>query len=388
MNTPVSNLLISNQSTAKIRMNLLATPLASIFGSGFLVILPVLATATGNWMGIAIIVVTSLAYAVGTAIRFNIQHAEPIIEKGQNTLVSSLDRISDVSISVAYIISITLYLQILSSFLLAGFNLTSQLFQDISTTIVIVSIVIVALTRGLGTLNFLETWSLMTTLALVVVIILGFIQYDLASIQQGVQSIPTPTTSWWEMATVVGGALIVVQGFETPRFLGNSYDAGLRVWSSRWSQIVSSTIYLAFVFLAIPLIPELGGQYADNLLIKLVTYTAIPFLSAGVVSAALLSQFSAAVADTIATQGNVTEVSQKRIHPKLIYLSIGILAIILTWSADTFEILALASKAFAFYYFLQCLIALIIAPNNLYRLGFSAIGVAMLFIVLFAKPVG
>ena len=59
------------------------TPLASIFGSGFLVIVPILAGAVGPYSTLVMAGICGLAYAVGSVIRFNIRHAEPIIESGE-----------------------------------------------------------------------------------------------------------------------------------------------------------------------------------------------------------------------------------------------------------------------------------------------------------------
>ena len=57
-----------------------ATPLASIFGSGFLVIVPILNAAVGPYAVVAMLIVCGLAYAMGSVIRFNIRHAEPLLE--------------------------------------------------------------------------------------------------------------------------------------------------------------------------------------------------------------------------------------------------------------------------------------------------------------------
>jgi hypothetical protein len=56
-----------------------STPLASIFGSGFLVIVPILAGAVGSYSVVAMASVCALAFAVGIVIRFNIVHAEPAL---------------------------------------------------------------------------------------------------------------------------------------------------------------------------------------------------------------------------------------------------------------------------------------------------------------------
>ena len=59
-----------------------ATPLASIFGSGFLVIVPILNGAVGPYAWLAMACVCGLAYAMGSVIRFNIRNAEPLMEDG------------------------------------------------------------------------------------------------------------------------------------------------------------------------------------------------------------------------------------------------------------------------------------------------------------------
>ena len=54
------------------------TPLASIFGSGFLVIISVLSDAVGVYALPAMVAICSLAFLVGIVIRFNIAKAEPL----------------------------------------------------------------------------------------------------------------------------------------------------------------------------------------------------------------------------------------------------------------------------------------------------------------------
>ena len=56
------------------------TPLASIFGSGFLIIVPILCGAVGKYAVFAMAGVCALAYGVGYAIRYNIKNAEPLDE--------------------------------------------------------------------------------------------------------------------------------------------------------------------------------------------------------------------------------------------------------------------------------------------------------------------
>ena len=106
-------------ATDKNLMRATATPLASIFGSGFLVIVPILAVTVGKLSVIAMLLVTAVAYAIGEVIRFNIRHAEPQLEnQTAKKTTASIEEISDIALVLAYTISVSLYLRILASFLL------------------------------------------------------------------------------------------------------------------------------------------------------------------------------------------------------------------------------------------------------------------------------
>ena len=72
---------------------------------------------------------------------------------------------------------------------------------------------------------------------------------------------------------------------------------------------------------------------------------------------------------------------------------VSLFAIILIWTADLLEIIALASRAFALYYLLQCVVALI-ANHHYYErkaywlhcTNFATVATILAFIVLFAIP--
>jgi hypothetical protein len=102
--------------------------------------------------------------------------------------------------------------------------------------------------------------------------------------------------------------------------------------------------------------------------------------------AAALSQFSAAVADTLAATGNLQESTAGHITSKWGCLFVGAGALALTWSGNTYEILALASRAFAFYYLMQCLVAITISQSTIQRIGMAVLAAALGFITVFAVP--
>lgn len=366
-----------------------STPLSSIFGSGFLVIVPILAGAVGEYSVLAMAVVCALAYAVGMVIRFNIRQAEPVLAKQPSEATLALERSSDLALVLAYVISVCLYLHILSSFVLGGFHADTELNENLLTTAIIVAIMAIGLTKGLDGLGKLEKIGLYVTLLIIVLLLAGFAAYDVKALgsPEGITMPKASSNNPWEILTIVAGTLIVVQGFETTRYLGSEFDADTRVSASRWSQIISTVVYLVFIAVALPLVHTLNGQYDDNSLIKLAG-TASGLLVAPLIIAAAMSQFSAAVADTLGATGNMEEATRGHLKSKFGTILVGGGAIALSWSADTEEILAIASRAFAFYYLLQCLVAVSVSKSTPQRIGMVAVAIVLAFITIFAVPAG
>jgi hypothetical protein len=118
--------------------------------------------------------------------------------------------------------------------------------------------------------------------------------------------------------------------------------------------------------------------------------TALPLM---LIVAAIMSQFSASVADTVGAGGLASESSRGRLSSNKGYLVVSLFAIILIWTADLLEIIALASRAFALYYLLQCVVALIAnhhyyerKTNYLHFTNFVTVATILAFIVVFATP--
>jgi hypothetical protein len=374
------------QNNIKTLAKATSTPLASIFGSGFLVIVPILAGAVGSYSVLAMACVCALAYAVGIVIRFNIVHVEPALAGSPAESTLSLERISDLALILAYIISVCLYLHILSAFVMGGLHMDSGINDDLLTSFVIVAIMVIGMTKGLGMLDFLEQVALLITLLIIVLLFLGFGHYDWTAWQSTGITLPKASDhSNWEILTIVAGTLIVVQGFETTRYLGKEFNADIRIRASRWSQIISTVVYLLFIALALPIVHTLNGHYNDNSLIKLAGI-ASGLLIAPLIIAAALSQFSAAVADTGAAIGNMVEVTHEHIKARWGYILIGGGALALTWSANTLEIVALASRSFAFYYMLQCFVAISVCKSIAQKIGIGSIAAVLAFIAIFAVP--
>jgi hypothetical protein len=95
------------------------TPLASILGSGLLIIVPVLERTLGGLAVFGAIAVCVVAWFAGSAVRHCVRVVEPqIASDNLDDTTRRLDRLADAVIVIAYVISVTLYVRILSSFVL------------------------------------------------------------------------------------------------------------------------------------------------------------------------------------------------------------------------------------------------------------------------------
>lgn len=182
--------------------------------------------------------------------------------------------------------------------------------------------------------------------------------------------------------------MILVQGFETSRYLGSQYDATTRIKSMRWAQWIACAIYMAFLLLITGLfngaLPPEGGETAIIDLLRPLGLLVAPLL----ILTALASQLSAAVADMNGAGGLLAESSGRRLPVRLGNLVTALVAIAITWTANIYEIITYASKMFVIYYGLQALQAALAAwrrGQRWHAAGFAA-GVALAIIVL-AKSV-
>lgn len=200
----------------------MSTPLASIFGSGFLVIVPVLASGVGPYAILAMLAISVVALQTGAIVRHNILCAEPVLAAGNKRLTVMLERGSDIALVLAYIVSVCLYLHILSAFVLGSLNLDSDFNKSLLTSIVAILITLIGMLGGLAPLGRLEQFALYMTLAVVLLLVLGFARHD-AELYIELDYLPLlemPERYFWEVLTIVSGTLIVVQGVATPRYLG------------------------------------------------------------------------------------------------------------------------------------------------------------------------
>ncbi len=367
------------------------TPLASIMGSGFLVSAPLLGGLVGNYALFCMAVLLVLAYLLGGAIRFNIQYFEPIENDGHGAaqIIAFLSR---VVLAGAYFISITYYLQLLSAFLLNGLGVQGEVAAHWITTAMLVTIGGIGIWRGLAMLEGLEKYAVALNLGMIGSLLVGLAVYNAKLFIGGDWALPDIESKiTGSDLRVLLGLLIVVQGFETSRYLGDQHTPRQRIRTMRAAQLLASVIYLAFIGLATILFhDDLGADVTAIVNMTAPVATILPLLLS---IAAIGSQFSAAVADNAGASGLVEDITHRKLPLRYAYLLILLVTVAITWETNVNGIIAYASRAFALFYMLQCIVAFIVAwqhhelPKRTVRLvSFALLAFACLLVFSLGLP--
>ncbi len=364
-------------------------PLASIIGSGFLVVAPLLYLIVGIYSVIAMLFIVVLAYFIGEAIRFNIRYEEPILQSAsEEKLIRRLENVSNLILSFAYVISVAFYLRLLSSFIFEGFIGRNLFLENVLTSLILLFIGLVGFIRGLNRLEWLEKYSVSIKLSVISSLIIGLFFFN---VSQGFNVRLESKEISFHTFQLLAGILLIVQGFETSKYLIEKYTKEERIKTMKYAQIISGIIYVVFIFLSLPVMEKIDlSNINETTIIEVTRFisTTLPFL---LILGAVMSQFSAAVADTIGSGELLYEETGKKIPSNVGFLTVSVIGILLIWSVNIFGIITYASKAFGMYYFLQTLIAFIISVRYNYRLYktlFFVLLFILAFIVIFGEPVG
>ncbi|MFT6302203.1 MAG: hypothetical protein ACI9XK_004638 [Granulosicoccus sp.] len=345
------------------------TPLASIIGSGFLVLGPILGSSYGSYAPIAMLLLCAVAYGFGNAIRFNIQFIDAQVDRKPRE--HALETFASWVLAFAYVISVAYYLNLFGAF---GVSLTSfdnSFYAKLLTSTVLVLILFVGWTKGFSAMERMEQISVSLKLAIIVGLLLGLGVHFSDQVSAGDLRFDQPVITGWAALTLGFGLIVTVQGFETSRYLGAVYEAPLRIRSMKLAQYISTIIYLTYIVLLTYAFDTRELGLDETAIIDMMAIVA-PVLPLLLVAAALSAQFSAAVADTHGAGGLLTELSDGRISPRTAYAILVTAGLIITWAVNLFEIIAYASRAFALYYAAQALIAAFNAKHS----GYSALRIS------------
>lgn len=367
------------------------TPLASIIGSGFLLLGPVLNLGYGGYAPLVMIALCTVAYMFGGVIRFNIgANEDDLINGTYGHFARRIETLSSWALAFAYIISVSYYLNLLGAFALSLTPFDSRFDAKILTSAVFVVIVLVGCLRGFKSLEQMEYVSVSLKLAIIAGLLIGLIANFGDAAANGSLLFNNTASLNWSAVTMAFGLLITVQGFETSRYLGGEYDAPTRIKSMKLAQWVATGIYLIYILLISYVFRPDQMSSSETGIISMMAIVA-PILPYMLVAAALASQFSAAIADTSGSGGLFAELSGYRIRESQAYFILAVIGIILTWSADIFAIVSYASRGFAIYYGLQSVLAAVIAHKRQmgwhYVIWFAALATLGAAITLLGQPV-
>lgn len=363
------------------------TPLASIIGSGFLVLGPVLEHSYGLYAPLVMALLCLAAYAFGDSIRFNITRR--MDGAGQRSPAEDrLETLASWSLAFAYVISVAYYLNLFGAFAVNLTPYAGDFAGRVVTTAVFGVILATGWTKGFHALERMEQVSVGIKLAIIAAMLAGLAFYFAQKLGDGGLVIDPPTLTGWPAVQLAFGLIVTVQGFETARYLGAEYDAPTRRAAMRIAQLLSTAIYLVYIGLIAYLFAPGEAQLSETAIIDMMRLVA-PVLPGLLVAAALAAQFSAAVADTGGAGGLITELTRGRIPIRSAYAVLVGAGVALTWASDIFSIIAYASRAFALYYAVQAAIAAFGAQAQRSRAraaAYAGLAVLGLVMAIFGTP--
>ena len=364
------------------------TPLASIIGSGFLVLGPILDVSFGGYAPFVMAGLCAVAYLFGAAIRYNISDIAQ--QPSVSPVLRMLETAASATLAFAYIVSVAYYLNLFGAFGVSLTDLNDGFHANLLTTAVFALILFIGLTRGFLALERLEQITVGFKLAIIAGLLVGLVAYFAQVTGDGALRFDPPRLGRWESITLMAGLIVTVQGFETSRYLGASYDAAMRIRSMRLAQMISAGIYLFYIFL-LTYAFETDARVLDETAIIHMMLVVAPILPLLLVAAALSAQFSAAIADTSGSGGLFAEVTKGKVSERVAYALLCVIGIALTWTANVFEIISYASRAFAVYYAVQVTIAAVRAfrrGDALKTVLFACVAGLAAVAALIGTPVG
>jgi hypothetical protein len=367
------------------------TPLASIIGSGFLIVAPLLASVVGSAAAFAMLAIVLLSFWIGGAIRYNIRRDGRDLISQSIGGIPLFERVSEILLALAYVISVAFYIRLMAAFLLRLSNVQSEYGADALASAILMFIGYYGSRNGLRGLERLEEYSVTIKLSIIAALLLWLLHHDVMHVYD-LSTLHVRETSLWDQVRILTGMILVVQGFETSKYLSAAYSPRVRARTMLWAQGLAALIYMAFIVLVLPLMSQMPvGNISETALIDVVAIVT-PILPPLLIVAAVMSQFSAAVADTLGAGGVVELESKGALTTRFIYPAICFGAILLLWTTDIFELVAIASRAFALFYLSQAFLAARLAftlerggRRIAYVSGYAVLSLVMLFIVLYGK---
>ena len=363
-------------------------PLAEIMDVGFIVFTPVIILSFGYDAAWAMLGLCLLAIVTGVATSFTINNYEPLI--GKPDPLHRWNSIALWALLAASVVNVGYYAQLLMTLVwLPLGDLYSPGLVTATAAALLAILAIYGFAKGLMALNDLGNKSTAFNLSAIVAVLVAFAAYNVQRLVGGDFDLSHFNAPDNEQAfRKLLGLFVLVQGFESSRYIGAYFSAERRVKTMRSAQYISSAVYVLFVVFSLILFTKVKGP--DNVtaifeVSKQVSHF-LPFL---IMAAALGSQLSAIVNDTETR----TEMLARQVGDRLprqwtfpLFLVPAILVVLLT---EVSSVVSLASRVFAAYYLSQALMAGRLAwraERWAWVALFTGIALAMAVVAVFGIP--
>lgn len=358
-------------------------PLANIMDVGFILFGPAIVLLAGFRAPLFMLGICLVAIAAGAAMAYNIRHYEPIA--GQQRGPDRIEEISEWALLAASMVNIAYYTIVLMALVLFPFNANNPERRSALGAGMLLVIVVIGASGGMGWLNRQIDRTTAFNLAAVLGIVVAFLVFNLQELMGDRWALGEATAMGTEEFRKMLGLFAIVQGFEASRYIGVRFGAERRITTMRVAQIISTVVFVVFILsLLVMFLPPVGE--ADGTAIFVVSEEVGSLMPWLLLLAAVGSQSSAIIG---ATSSRSDMLVTRKVPRKLSFPIILIPATLLVIFVDVNAAVNLASRVFAAYFTIQISLATLLAFRNRNWpavAGFVMVGLAMLAILILGLP--
>ena len=222
-------------------------PLGEIMDVGFIVFSPILILEFGYDAPWAMLGLCLLAILTGFAISYNTNNYEPLI--GKPDPLHRWNSFALWALLAASVVNVAYYAQLLMTLVwLPLGDLYSPGLVAATAAVLLGILTIYGFAKGLMALNDLGNKTTAFNLSAIAAVLVAFATYNVQRLVGGDFDLPhfnAPDDT--EAFRKLFGLFVLVQGFESSRYIGAYFSAEKRVKTMRSAQYISSVVYVLFV---------------------------------------------------------------------------------------------------------------------------------------------
>ncbi|MGH3481357.1 MAG: hypothetical protein ACRDQD_31640 [Nocardioidaceae bacterium] len=363
-------------------------PLAEIMDVGFIVFSPIIILLFGYTAPWAMLGLCLLAILTGFAMAYNINTYEPLV--GKPDPLHRWNTFALWALVAASVVNVAYYALLLMTLVLLPLgDLYSPERAAITAAVLLGILTVYGFAKGLMALNELGNKATAFNLSAIAAVLVAFATFNVQRLVGGDFDWPDLNAADdAEALRKLLGLFVLVQGFESSRYIGAYFSADTRVRTMRSAQYIASIVYVLFVALSLILFATVKAP-DDVTAIFEVSEEVSVFLPFLIMAAALGSQLSAIVNDTETRTEMLAQQVGDRLRRRWTFPLFLVPAIVIVLITDVTAAVALASRVFAAYYLLQALIAARLAwrAEKWGSVGlFTGVGLVMAAVAVFGIP--